>query len=249
MTIDFRAKQKEFSAYIRDPENNPAPEDVKIERMTIYKTLFFNNIENMLSANFPVLRTMLGDTMWRETVRDFYAVHRSKTPYFSEIAEEFLDYLENERHNPSDFPFILELAHYEWVEMALANAKEQVDFNEREICDDLMQKSVSLSPLAWPLIYRYPVHRLSPTFLPLTPPAQPVCLIAYRNQDDVNFMEITPATFHMLQFLEDNGGLSVESYLNQFMHVLHPSDPENISRQGLKILIELAERNILTVMD
>ena len=42
--IDFKSKQDEFAAYIRDPENNPVPADVKMHRMSMYRELIFNNI-------------------------------------------------------------------------------------------------------------------------------------------------------------------------------------------------------------
>ncbi|MFZ2407721.1 MAG: putative DNA-binding domain-containing protein, partial [Methylobacter sp.] len=113
MRVDFKAKQLEFAAYIRDPENNPPPADVKQQRMAMYRELFFNNLDSFLSANFPVLRTLLNDRQWFELGQDFYARHASQSPHFSQIPEEFLDYLQNERDTSADFPFMLELAHYE----------------------------------------------------------------------------------------------------------------------------------------
>ncbi len=53
--------------------------------------------------------------------RDFFACHACRTPLFTRLAEEFLVYLEQERKGmPEDPPFLLELAHYEWVELALS---------------------------------------------------------------------------------------------------------------------------------
>ena len=118
----FRLKQAEFAAYIRDAANNPPPADVDPQRMAMYHELFFNNIDSFLSSNFPVLRKILNDQEWLALAQDFFAVHRCRTPHFSEIAEEFLDYLQN-RENTGDYPFLLELAHYEWVEMAQAKKK------------------------------------------------------------------------------------------------------------------------------
>jgi len=66
MSVDFKAKQQEFSAYLRDPDKHPAPADVKPERMAMYRELFFNNIDQFLAVNFPVLRKLLTDTQWRE---------------------------------------------------------------------------------------------------------------------------------------------------------------------------------------
>ncbi len=63
----------------------------------MYRELFFNNIEGFLSGNFPVLRKILDDQQWFALVQDFFAKHPCQSPYFSEIPEEFLDYLQNER--------------------------------------------------------------------------------------------------------------------------------------------------------
>ena len=124
--VDFKSKQDEFAAYIRDPENNPVPADVKEQRMVMYRELFFNNIEGFLSGNFPVLRKILNDRQWFALAQDFFAKHPCKSPHFSQIPEEFLDYLQNERDSSEDLPFMLELAHYEWVEMALSIAREDI---------------------------------------------------------------------------------------------------------------------------
>ncbi len=249
MAVDFKARQREFAAFIRDPENNPAPVDVSSRRMAMYRELFFNNIEGFLAGNFPVLRTLLDDRQWLALCQDFFAGHDCKTPYFSEIAEEFLAYLQNERDNPDDLPFMLELAHYEWVEMALANSKEELVVNKPDL-GNLLEKNLVLSSLAWPLIYHYPVHRLSPSFMPLTPPEQPTCLIAYRNQEDhVHFIEITLSTFRLLQILEESGRQRAETCLNQMISELHSSEPGPIMQGGLQIIQGLAEKNIITVID
>jgi len=147
MKIDFKAKQLEFSAYIRDPLNNPKPADVKPQRMEVYRELFFNNIDSFLSSNFPVLRTILDDQQWFELSQDFFARHPCTTPYFSEIPEEFLEYLQDERQNKTDYPFLLELAHYEWVEMALSISQEVLVANSEAFINNIAEESLSLSQL------------------------------------------------------------------------------------------------------
>lgn len=249
MAVDFKIRQQEFAAHIRDPENNPAPADVSSLRMAMYRELFFNNIEGFLSGNFPVLRTLLNKRQWLALCRDFFVGHDCKTPYFSEIAEEFLSYLQHERSNPDDLPFMLELAHYEWVEMALANSKEEL-IASKPILGNLLEKNLVLSPLAWPLIYQFPVHRLSPSFMPSMPPVQPTCLIVYRNPEyDVNFVEITLSTYRLLQILEESGRQLAVTCLNQMIRELNPPEPEPIMQGGLQIIQGLAEKNIITVID
>lgn len=245
--VDFSAKQHEFAAYIKDPENNPVPADVDKQRMAMYRELFFNNINSFLSSNFPVLRAILDDAQWFELAQDFFAQHRCLSPHFSAIPEEFLEYLQNERNNPGDFPFMLELAHYEWVEMALSIAKEEPVINNRSL-DNLLKKNIRLSPLAWPLAYQYPVQKISPAFLPAEPPEHPTCLIVYRNSDDVvNFIEITPITYRLLEILQEHESLLTEACLKQIAGESRHPNPELVISGGLQILKELAERTIITV--
>jgi len=245
MNVDFKAKQQEFAAYIRDPANNPAPADIKPQRMSMYRELFFNNVESFLSSNFPVLRKIMDDSAWLELAQDFFARHQSKSPYFSEIPEEFLAYLQHERKNPDDFPFLLELAHYEWAEMALAIAQEEV-VNLPQNAAAVLEGCIKLSPLAWPLAYQYPVHLISPDFLPTEAPEQPTFLIVYRNQDDdVNFIQITALTYRLLQIIQDHEAMPAEFYLQQVADESNHPEPGLIIAPGLQILRDLAEKTII----
>ena len=245
--VDFKSKQQEFAAYIRDPQNNPVPADVKEQRMDMYRELFFNNIEGFLSGNFPVLRKILDGQHWFALAQDFFAKHPCQSPYFSQIPEEFLDYLQNERDNSEDLPFMLELAHYEWVEMALSIAKEDVVACNQNL-DNLLEQPIALSPLAWPLAYQYPVQKISPIFLPLEVPQQPTFLIVYRNsEDDVNFIEITPITYRLLEIIQEHEQPLVKDCLKQVATESNHPDPELIITGGLQILKELAEKTIITL--
>jgi uncharacterized protein len=245
MSVDFKAKQLEFTRYIREPEKNPAPSDVKLGRMAIYRELIFNNIEGFLAGNFPVIRKILNDQQWFELTQDFFSRHVCKTPYFSEIAEEFLDYLENERANPDDFPFMLELAHYEWVEMALSIAKDEVPVNQ-DLSGDLLHQTIMLSPLASPLLYQFPVQLISPEYLPLEPPPEPSFLIAYRGQDDeVKFIEINPMTYRLLEIIQAHGQIIAQDCLMQLAQETFHPNPDVIIAGGLQILNELAEKTVI----
>lgn len=245
MSVDFKIKQFEFAAYIRDPESNPPPADVQPQRMAMYRELFFNNIDSFLSVNFPVLRAILNDRQWFELGQDFFAKHASQSPHFSEIPEEFLDYLQNERDSADDFPFMLELAHYEWVEMALSIAKETVPADHPNL-DNLLYQRIRLSPLAWPLVYQYPVHKISPAFLPETAPEQATFLIVYRNPDDeVNFIEITPITYRLLEIIQEHGEVLAADCLKQVAEESKHPNPDMIMAGGLQILKELAEKTVI----
>lgn len=247
MGVDFKAKQGEFAAYIRNPEHAPVPADVDPQRMAMYRELFFNNINGFLSSNFPVLREILSDEQWQELAQDFFARHRCQTPHFSEIAEEFLDYLQNERREEGDYPFLLELAHYEWVEMALSIAQTAPVYGDAAFAEQVVQQNIGLSPVAWPLAYQYPVQKIGPDFLPRSAPEQPSYLVVYRDaNDEVHFMQTTPLTFRLLQLIEQHAGIAGEQALQILADELSPQiDQPTVLQFGLQTLRELAAKGVL----
>ena len=246
MAVNFRETQHQFASYIRDPFNNPRPTDVKKQRIETYRSLFFNNVEGFLSNNFPVIKTILTEQQWFDLAQDFFSNHTSTTPHFSEIPEEFIDYLQGERQNSDDYPFLLELAHYEWVEMGLSIAKEEISDNTTDFIENLTQQNISISPLAWPLAYQFPVQKISPTFLPETVPESPSYLLVYRDvKDEVHFIQLPPMTFRLLQIIQESEGKPCEDYLKQIAQESGHLEPDKIVASGLSAMTGLAEKNII----
>ncbi len=165
MPLEFLRVQQRFAAHLRDPSTNPAPADIEPRRMKIYSDLFYNNVEGFLATGFPVLRKLTPDARWHSMARDFFSRHRSRTPLFHRIAEEFLNYLEEERGVVAGDPaFLRELAHYEWVELALSVAEEKLTPEIAEPNGDLMAHIPVVSPLAWTLAYEFPGASHRPGF-------------------------------------------------------------------------------------
>ncbi len=243
--IDFRVKQAEFSAYIRNPAEHQCPEDVRPERMQMYRELFFNNVESFLSSNFPVLRKILSATQWQQLAQEFFANHPCTSPYFSEIPEEFIVYLQNERiANPEDYPFMLELAHYEWVEMALSIAQEDTPSAQPQQITD-SQQTLSLSPLAWILAYQFPVHKISPAYLPAQIPEQPTYLVVYRDtEDEVKFIELAPMSFYLLQTLQKQQSLSIANCLST---VLPDGSSEAFKKSATQALQQFIDKQLIFI--
>ena len=48
----FQGPQREFAAYIRDPQRNPLPAGVEKRRANVYARVFYNNIESFLASAF-----------------------------------------------------------------------------------------------------------------------------------------------------------------------------------------------------
>lgn len=244
----FTKAQYEFAAHIRDPKSNPKPADVEARRMKIYNELFFNNVEDFISNTYPVLKSISPEDEWQKMMRDYFSNHLSQTPLFPEMPREFLKYLENERNNPNDPPFIKELAHYEWIELALMTSDLDQDINWDNIDKDggLLNKSPILSPLAWSLTYQYPVQQISKDFIPEEPSAQPVYLLVYRDKDDeVHFMELNPVTALLIHLINKDNGLTTKEMLDVIVEQLNHPDPDVVFNGGYQIIQDLKNRNII----
>ena len=117
--------QKAFTEHLRDPGHVPVPAGLDERRMGIYSELIFNNVSSLLCDFFPVIRSILSDDAWRSMVRNFFISHQSQTPYFMALSGEFVEYLAQAQLS-SELPgYLTELAHYEWVELALFTMDEE----------------------------------------------------------------------------------------------------------------------------
>lgn len=243
----FMRIQHQFSGHIRNPENQPQPEGIDDQRMGIYRDLFYNNIENFIASGFPVLRSIYSELHWHSMVRDFFIRHHCETPYFLKIAEEFLGYLQHE-HEPQqqDPAGLLELAHYEWVELALSITDNQIDSSRINPDGDLLTGHPVLSPVAWPLAYHFPVHKMSRDYLPAEAPEQLTFLLLYRDTlDEIHFMEINAVTAHLLDQLEARPAATGYEILQQIALTLNSRNPETVIEAGLSSLLELQSRGII----
>jgi hypothetical protein len=243
----FVERQRAFAAHIRDPEHVPGPEDVEDRRMAIYRELFYNNVQDFMAGSFPVLRQIYGDDGWHALIRDYFARHRAHTPLFLQMPHELLRYLESERgYHPEDPPFLRELAHYEWVELALTVDAREVDQAGVDPDGDLLTGSPVLSALAWPRAYQYPVHRIGPDFRPTEVPDQPTYLIVYRDrQDEVGFLEINPVTARLVELLSGEEVPTGQDALAQIGRELGHPNPDVVVQGGLQILEDLRTRDVV----
>ena len=243
---DFIRIQYEFTRHVRDPENHPAPCDIEDRRMRIYRELVYNNVESFIANNFPVLRKITRDERWHAMVRHYFSSHQAHTPLFPKMPQEFLRHLESERQDLDDPPFILELAHYEWVESALTLDVREIDMTDVDPEGDLLAGIPVMSPLAWPLAYQYPVHRIGPNYQPKKAPAEPTYLVIYRKRDDeVGFMELNPVTARLLENIQKDRRHSGRELLQRIAAELRHPDPETVVDGGLEIMRKLRARDVL----
>ena len=234
----LRAQQLALTRHLRDPQAAPAPDGIEDRRVAIYRDLVFNNVESLLAGNFPVLKQVLGDD-WRVLVRDFFRVHRAQTPLFPELGREFLRFLEaRDNDAPALPPFAGELAHYEWVELALQISDAELPCHDA--AGDLLDGVPALSPLAWPLAYAWPVHRIGPDHRPDAPPPEPTLLLVRRGTDgDVRFSQLSPLAFRLLQRLDESPELTGRAQLEALAVEAGHADVAAFVEQGRSLFEQM----------
>lgn len=238
----LREQQWELTRHLRDPQTQPAPAGLEDRRLAIYRDLLFNNVENLLAGNFPVIRQLLDDDDWKALVREFYRDHRCQTPLFPELPREFLRFLEG---TPERGPaFLRELAHYEWVELALQISDAARPDHDAD--GDLLDGTPVLSPLAWPLAYAWPVHRIGSHHRPETAPATPTLLLVRREGDgQVRFSELSPLAFRLLQRLGEEPTLSGRDQLLALAQEAGAADPAPFLAQGRQLMEQMRASGVL----
>lgn len=242
MADRLREQQFVLARHLRDPVGQPPPPGIEERRLQVYRELFFNAIEGLLAAGFPVIRETLGDPAWKALVRAFYATHRSRTPLFTEVAAEFVAFVETHADEAGWPPWLAELAHYEWVEQALFISDEQAPPHDPD--GNLLDGVPLLSPLAFPLAYRWPVTDIAPARVPAAPPAELTMLLVHRDAGhQVRFARITPLAYRVLAALQATVATGREHLA--VLAAEAGMDPDEIQSRGLLLLQELRAQGVV----
>ncbi len=234
----FKQHQYAFTAHLRSPDNVAKPGGIEERRMAVYRDLFFNNVKSFLDNGFPVLQQLHSEAAWERLARSYFSEHRAHSPYFVDISKSFIEYLQNEYQlTEEDHPFLVELAHYEWVELALMTSTEELSFIGVERYASLLESRPLISPLARCFGYQWPVHQIRPDNVPDEPLAQPVFIIVYRNSDgEVKFIEANPVTAHLFECLQEEGVENGQQLLENIAAQLQHPNPDIVVQGGLQTL-------------
>ena len=211
MTTDtlpvFQDLQRQFLAHCRNPTKQPLPEGFAPQGVGVYIDLLYNKFNASLELCFPVTCALLGETAWRDILQVFIVQHHCLSPYYRQIPDEFMAYLQTERNHDNDAPYLLELAHFEWIELSLAitEAEPVMAFNSASV-NEWLDACPVFAPVLQLLHYAYPVQRINLHYQPSEPPERATHILGFRDaQDAVQFIELNPATARLIDILHSTG--------------------------------------------
>jgi hypothetical protein len=241
---ELASMQRSLAAHLRDPDATAPPPGIEDRRLQVYRDLVYRNIKGFIDSTFPVLCSLHDEEDWAALVREFIRDHRCHSPLFLEISEEFLAFLLSRPEDPA-MPFMAELAHYEWLELAVDVAEGEVP--KAAEASDPGAVSPVLASTARVGSYRFPVHRIGRSFRPLSAD-EPVSLLVYRDRDDrVQFMELSPAAARLLHEASGETGASARAILER-LAVEWGAEPEATVAYGWEQLLHFARAGVIDLL-
>ena len=165
--------------------------------MLTYRELARMSLIEPLEDMFPVLKSLLSQHgLWDACVQAFLDARVVRSSHYRDIAPAFLGWLASTAWGQERWPFLLELAHVEILEVLVARFPDSVPpmgLHAEPRPEDL----VVLDPATQVVSYAHAVHRVSEA-APV-PEARPSHLLAYRDSaGEAHLKELTPATSALL---------------------------------------------------
>lgn len=238
--------QQSLCDYLRNPDRTTMPEGLDTRRLGVYRDLVFNNIESFLGSGYPILKTILGE-YWPSLVREFIADYRAQTPYFTQLAKAFFQFLQGRQATGDEPGYLLELAHHELQEIELIYRESE---SVHAIDTVFSDAKLALSSLAEMSQYRYPVHEIGLHFLPDTVPDTPTYLLVYRNAENtIVFMQLSDLAFQVLSLISQHpgstGGYWMRSLVDGMRRPVTLLQKKVFIENGLALLKQLFELGVL----
>jgi hypothetical protein len=165
--------------------------------MLTYRELARLSLIEPLEDMFPMLKALLEEaTVWEVCVQAFLEARVVRSSHYRDIAPAFLGWLATTGWGQDRWPFLLELAHAEILEVLVAR------FPDSEPPQGLHPEPgpgdvLVLDPATQVVSYTHAVHRVREDAL--IPLAEPTHLLAFRDgQGEARLRELTPATAALL---------------------------------------------------
>jgi len=239
MTDCFQRVQHDFTQRIRHGNSMPLPDNVSESRMQVYQKLLFNNIYEIVSQCFPVITGIVDNKFWRYLVAQFIASTQCQTPYFHHLAHEMVFFLETVKL--PDYPYLAQLAHYEWIELELDIDDKKLDLSgvsqEIELSSQLI-----FCPQVRLLHYDFDVENIGINYLPSKPVAS--YLLVYRNENGcVDFIKLNLLSYSLLTHLMNEKSLG--AVINEIINFHSVDDKQSVISGAISLIDELVELGII----
>ena len=243
---EFARLQREFAAYLRDPEQAAPAGPHEERRLAVYRYAVYANIERFMRDNYPRVRAVMDETQWQAMVRDYLARHVARATAFVDLPAEFLDYLKHQCGPEPALPFLYELAHFDWLETLVGADLRRLNLDEVDRDGDLIAGVPVANPIMVLQTYRFPVHAINADYRPLEPPAQPTRIAAFRDSHaEYGFLDLNAAAARVLELIMAGEARSGYEIFATVAAELGTTDVAALIEAGGTILARMIARDVI----
>ena len=240
--------QRQYTRYLRDPDNAPLPQGTDPMRMRLCARQFRTKLLHLLHIRMPGLVGALGRDRTLALLHDYVRLPRVSLGGESSFEGSFLRWLKEECAARALPPWIPDLVEFSLAAMQVKPPPDDSGLAlDRD--GDLLAGVPVFSEPARLLRFGWPAHRIGEDFSPGTGarPTEPTWLIVYRNRrGDGGYLELNRMAAHVAASVRDNAeGRTGAEILADAYAGFPPSDPAAVLRDGLGILEALRQRDII----
>lgn len=204
----FRGDPAAFAA-----EHGLGPADqaalaLRRDRWRLYRDLVRTALEDPLLDAFPVTQALLArDGAWTWAVGAFLASRTVSSPYYRDVAPAFVAWLADSRWGQERWPFLLQLAHYEVLELDVVRHPEE-PAPPGLLREPAAERVAVLDPAARNVAYGFAVQ--AATVEAPDPPATCAWLLCHRDREGAfRVLELTPHVSALLARSQEGQPLGV----------------------------------------
>lgn len=231
------------------------------DRLYLYEELLFASVEDTLASLYPYTKRFLEDEGWYKRVEVYRRLYPNRSYQLYRVAESFPKFLAEQSDLKKKFPFLSDLAYYEWYEIEVLNeSDEPLPPNFQLGFPDSVEGMSYFAPVANSArrlhSYRYHIPELIEHLKTVEKinaakfklPEKPSDIIIYRDSDTLSarFFMLTPLTGKFIAKL----GPPLTYY--EIFKALKEEEPmlqnlslEQILPQGLGLIQQCFQQNII----
>lgn len=139
-----------------------------------------------------------------------------------------------------------ELAHFDWLENAVAIAEVRLEDIPVRAQGDLLNDRLVINPVHRLVRYVWPVHAIGPTLRPREAPARPTQLLAFRDRaGSFGVLDLNDVAVRLFEALAAPAAPCAAAVLRALADSLGHPDPGVVARGGLQLLERWQAREVI----
>lgn len=218
-----------------------------LQRIAIYKDLVSGTLSNVMLKIYPTIYKLLKSN-WQKIISLYIENFPPRSPILFKIGEHFPEFLSHKKDIQKKYPFIHELALYEWLE---------VDLLEREEKNHTPKGGFKLNPVHEICGLEYPIpyiaqklkHHNNINYLNRISKIKKnqTNLFAYRDPKDlsVRFFELSDATLQFIELIKMGFKKEIIIKTIAIVNGVDENDLTHLRKQANELIKTLKKNRIL----